>query len=449
MQIDHWMLFSTFAEQRHFEYPATGTYQGVVINANMAAHAPAGLAAFLLGKTAGMHYIIDPLTHAFQHDPEVICDSEGEPKSSIKGLAEHYGEPVSKFVGSHPVLPKHFRDETILRGFTDRCVEFQLSHLRNAMQRDDAAKYLDKNELNVPPYAVVAPYFFLTETTYEDWLPVCRDAAAYTSERVKQHKEGEGVKVFGAAVVSQGVLVDEAAQDAITNVLNKVDLDGHLLWIDNLDEQSASRGELAGLLRLGRQLRMAGHREVLNLHGGYFSTLAAGVLGRGALSGVTHAPEFGEFRPVVPVGGGIPIARYYLPGLHTRVRYRDALRVIRAKGGLEDSKTFHDEICACPKCKEVLAGSPANFTLFGESTVKSVRRRHGIVRIEFPTTEAKLRCLCHYLQCKRIEYGMAGSASREQLVGELDKGMQDFEDVTGLEGVAHLQRWKSVLTAPD
>jgi len=435
-------MFSTFAEQRHFEYPEKGTYQGVVINANMAAYAPAGLAAFLLEKTATATYIIDPLTHAFQHDPEAICNSEGEPKSSIKGLAEAYGEPISTLVGSRPLLPKHFEDRKVLGAFTERCVEFQLDHLRSFMKEADAAKYVD-DEIK-PPYAVVVPYFFLTETTYADWLPICIDAAKQTCANVG---DGGGPKVFTAVVVSQGILLDDSAQEAISDGFSSAALDGYLLWVDDLDEKSASKGELAGLLKLARRLRADGRREVINLHGGYFSILAAGVLGKSALSGVTHAPEFGEFRSVVPVGGGIPIARYYIPSLHTRVRYRDALRMFTAKDSLHSAASFHEGVCDCEKCKEVLANDAANFTLFGESTVKSVRRKHGIARIEFPTTEAKRRCLCHYLQKKRIEYQFAETASDKQLLSDLDSGIQAYQDVAGLEGVAHLQRWKDTLTA--
>lgn len=443
MLIDHWMMFSTFAEQRHFEYPEKGTYQGVVINANMAAYAPAGLAAFLLEKTATATYIIDPLTHAFQHDPEVICNSEGEPKSSIKSIAEAYGDPVVGLVGARPLLPKHFKGPKVLRAFTERCVEFQLDHLRSFMKDADAAKYVDDNEIK-PPYAVVAPYFFLTETTYADWLPICVDAARQTRAKVG---DGGGPKAFTAVVVSQGILLDDSAQEAISDRFSSAALDGYLLWVDDLDEKSASKAELAGLLKLARRLRADGKREVINLHGGYFSILAAGVLGKNALSGVTHAPEFGEFRSVVPVGGGIPIARYYIPSLHTRARYRDAFRMFRAKGSLESAASFHKDICDCEQCKEVLADDAANFTRFGESSVKSVRRKHGIVRIDFPTTETKRRCLCHYLQKKRFEYKFAATASDELLLKDLDNGIEAYQDVAGLEGVAHLQRWKDTLTA--
>ena len=84
--IDHWMMFGTFGQQRHFVYPSPETYRGVIINANMAAYAPAGLAAFLMEKTQGLRYIIDPLTHAFQHEPTAIQNDDGEVKTSFQKI---------------------------------------------------------------------------------------------------------------------------------------------------------------------------------------------------------------------------------------------------------------------------------------------------------------------------------------------------------------------------
>src|SRR5439155_1265305 len=156
-------------------------------------------------------------------------------------------------------------------------------------------------------------------------------------------------------------------------------------------------------------------REVINLHGGYFSVLAAGKLGNGAMSGVCHGPEFGESRAVVPVGGGIPIARYYLRHLHTRVRYRDALRYLRLKGWLIDAATFHVNVCDCEECVATLSGDPANFIKYGTGTAKEVRRGGGITRIEYPSGETKLRCLKHYLQKKKFEYQFADSASDHRI----------------------------------
>ncbi|MCI0630318.1 MAG: hypothetical protein L0Y44_06645 [Phycisphaerales bacterium] len=442
MKVEHWMLFGTFAEQRHFEYPEPGTYQGVIINANMAAHAPAGLAAFLLEKTAGMRYVVDPLTHAFQHDPEKICNEEGDPKPAIKSLAEFYGDPIAGHVGVRPILPKHFKDDARLKDFTEKCVAFQRDHLKSYMQGSEAAKYLDDDECS-PPYAVIAPYFYLTETSYDEWLPVVGRAAEFASDVV-----GDDSKVFSSVVVDQGILESAEARTTVANGFLKQPVDGFIVWADNLDEQAASSLELRGLLDLAKRLRDGGSREVINLHGGYFSILSAGTLGKGEyFTGVTHGPEFGEFRGVVPVGGGIPIARYYVPRMHARMRYRDAQRIFKALGYLKDAGTFHDEVCSCDECRSVIDGDIKNFTLFGDGTVKSVRRKHGIVRIEYPKGETKLRCLRHYLQRKRLEYEASVSVEPKKLLQELVAGAELYGDVAGLEAVSHLKVWHGILKA--
>jgi hypothetical protein len=182
------------------------------------------------------------------------------------------------------------------------------------------------------------------------------------------------------------------------------------------------------------------------LHGGYFSVLAAGVLGDSAMSGVAHGPEFGEHRSVIPVGGGIPIARYYVPQLHARMRYRDTLRLLRAKGWLRDAETFHGSVCDCNECRRTISGDIANFRAFGVGEVKPVRRGTGIARIEYPTEETKKRCLRHYLQRKAIEYQFAATANAEQIREDLREGVREFEEVAGLEQVAHLDVWNNVLS---
>lgn len=443
MSIDHWMMFSTFAEQNFFAYPSPDTYQGVIINANMAAYAPAGIAAFLLEKTAAKtRYVVDPLTHAFQHDPGLISNAEGEPKKSIKSLAEAYGDPIKEIVGKRPLLPKDLADDEVLKSLVGQCVSYQVDHLSSYIKKSDAAKYLDEDDISVTPYAVVAPYFYVTETTLDQWLPVNVRAAEHTVA------DAAAGKRFAAIVVSQGVAVDEGARKKLCDAFSEIALDGFFVWIDNLDEQNASGAELRGLKDLCKRLRSGGEREVINLHGGYFSILASGPLGDSSLSGVAHGPEFGEFRSVVPVGGGIPISRYYVPDLHARIRYRDALAMFRSKGWLDSAESFHANVCDCDECLTTLDGDPANFSRFGEGTVKSVKRRHGLVRIEFPTSEAKQRCLRHYLQRKKREFAAASKAPKQVLLDNLKAGEDKFRDVAGLDGVAHLQLWRKVL-APE
>ena len=445
MQIDHWMMFGTFAEQRHFIYPSKQTYQGTIINGNMVAHAPDGLAAFLLEKTANQRYIIDPLTHAFQHNPSYLRDEEGNPKSSIQALANIYGEPLQSAVGTRPVLPRDFKDDAILAEFVGKCLDFQNRKLASAMAQSSVMKYFLDFDAGSPaqsvgaPYALVAPYFYITETTIGEWLPICVRAARIARETYPD------AKIFASVVVSQGVVLDEAMRNEIANAFKDY-VSGYLLWVDDLDEQQTAEADLRGLLSLARALRDGGRYEVINLHGGYFSILAAGVLGGSAMSGVTHGPEFGEYRSAVPVGGGIPIAKYYMPQLHARVRYRDAVGLLNAKGWLADAATFHANVCDCDECLSTLAGNVDNFTLFGDGNVREVKRGSGLVRITYPTGATKQRCLRHYLQRKSREYRFAATASRELILNDLHNGYDAFEAVMGLEGVKHLRLWEKVLS---
>lgn len=441
MSVDHWMTFSTFAEQRYFVYPDTATYRGALINGNMAAHAPTGLAAFLLERTAGLEYVIDPLTHAFQHDPAHVQNEDGAPKASIGKLAESYGDLFARIVGRKPLLPNDLADEGQLKDFVERCLLFQKSQLAEAMAASPSMKYLEKSVDELRPAMLLAPYFYMSETTLDEWLPLGLKCIS-----LAQDMQGSG-PIMAAVVVSQGVVLDRSLRQKLIEALRASPAAGFFVWVDDLDEHAAGMAELAGLLELARGLRQGGAKQVVNLHGAYFSVLASGVLGGGAFSGVAHGPEFGESRSVVPVGGGIPIARFYLPGLHQRIKYRDALQYLTAKGWLASAGVFHEKVCGCPECRQALAGDAGGFVKFGIAEVKQVRRRWGMVNIDFPTPETKERCLRHYLQRKKLEYTFAGEAQRDVVLDDLRRGKVDFLEAVGLDGIAHLDRWSQVLGA--
>ncbi|MEM6560050.1 MAG: hypothetical protein AAF656_00485 [Planctomycetota bacterium] len=435
------MMFGTFAQKDFFEYPQVGTYAGVVINANMAAHAPAGLASFLLGRTKECSYILDPLTHAFQHDPSAVSGPGGETKKSIRTLADIYGPPADDCVGMRPLRPQDFDDQAEREGFVARCLHFQKTHLVNYMQEDGAAKYLEDDDIKEPAH-LVAPYFFMSETTCSKWLPVNEQLAARAVDQ-----EAGSASVVAAVVISKGLLQRDDLVEQVVAAVKRTGVSGVLIWVDSFDEVAATTSELRAFLGMCRSFRDAELSHVINLHGGYFSLLAGSTAGGNALTGVTHGPEFGEHRGVVPVGGGIPIARYYVPQLHSRIRYRDCLRMFQQKDWLASAKAFHENVCGCDVCKKVLNGDASNFTEFGASITKSVRRRNGLVRIDFPTKEAQQICLKHYLQRKHREFHAANEAGSEVLLRDLQKGIDQFEDVAGDDGVAHLRKWHDIFSA--
>ncbi len=432
MSVDHWMVFGTFAEQRFFVYPTVDTYTGVVINGNMVAYAPEGLAAFLLEKTKDIRYIIDPLTHAFQHDPSTIIDSEGNIKKSVKNLADEYGDLIKDKLGEDPLLPEDLNEGKTLKDFVQKCMDFQRDTLSKRMIESDANKYLEKSVNDLKPYALIAPYFFMTERTINAWLPKMIKSVKIAIELKKERE-----KIFSEIAIGKGVLVNDKIIQNIVDEFSGIELDGFIIWVDDLDEHQAGSTELKGLLKLARGLRKENTKEVINLHGSYFSIITAEKLN--SFSGVAHGPEFGEHRPILPVGGGVPLAKYYIPLLHNRVNYKKAVKYFKKKKWLEDTETFHLNVCNCRECKETLNGDISKFALFGKD-----KRSEKNPSKFYPIRETKEHCLRHYLQRKKTEFEFV-SSSDKMILDDLNKGVEEYKELIGLEGVDYLGEWKDLL----
>jgi hypothetical protein len=446
MQVDHWMTFGTFAEQRYFTYPEEHSYKGVIINANMLAHAPAGLAAFISGKTRpNFPFIIDPLTHAFQLDKSYISNKNGDDvKSSIKNLANEYGRFISNIVGKRAVIPDDFLDIKVLEEFVNNCINFQIEKLTNAIKDTEYYKYLEEfgEEVN-KPYALVAPYFYMEEITIDDWLPLLVNSVKIAVDRKNHNK----YKIFASIVINQGILLESDLIEKIIDTFHNIELDGFLVWIDELDETNTNRAVLKGFLKLCTGLRYNGNKEVINLHGGYFSLLASSSeFGQSAFSGVAHGPEFGEFRKIVPVGGGIPIAKFYIKQLHARVNYREALNYFNSLGWLDTAESYYSNVCDCKECREVIQDSPANFTIYGIAETKQVKRGRNLTSMEYAVKETKEHCLKHYLCRKQFEYENVSKMSKNELLEDLKNGEKDMSSIAP-EAVLHLKLWQNVLSS--
>ena len=441
MQVDHWMTFSTFAEQRFFIYPTPQTYKGVIINANMIAHAPDGMTAFLLEKTKTANFIINPLTHAFQHNIKyILSNKEGEIKSSIRKLAEEYGSPFIDIVGKRSINSNDFQNAKKRKEMTARCIEFQRNKLQSSNMTNDIDKYLTKTERILNPYVIIPPYFYLTELSYKDWVSIMKDCVSDVIN-IKRKEE----KLFVAIVISQGVLSNRSIINKIVSYFPNVN--GFLVWVDNFDEQAASMLQLKNFIYLCKKLKGSSNNEVINLHGGYFSILMAGKAGNNILSGVAHGPEFGEYRSVVPVGGGIPIAKYYIPKLYSRIKYRDAAYILDALNWLKNSDIFHQNVCSCPMCEEVINGNIDNFSKFGLTKTKEIKRKGKTGILEYPLKNTKEICLKHYLNVKKEEYNKVIDWTKKDLLSELENNQNLFKDVTGIEFVSYLEKWKKALNS--
>lgn len=428
------------------------TYDQLVFNATIVASMPAAIASFLTHRATRKPYFIDPQTHAFQHDVSHIetTSEQGGIKRSIRALLDSYGEPVEKQVGKRmaAILPRDFANRKVRVGFCERVLRFQAEAISAVIEKSDAAKYYrflaqrDKGGAGgFEPSLIVAPYFFMTGNTFDAWLQVNLKCFEDSLPHASQLGRPLGVQI----VVSRDVLTDgKLRARLLDDYTSGNEPAAFLIWVDAFAEQKASRSELEALIELMEGL---GQRApVVNLYGGFFSAALArsGVVKR--LRGVTHGLEYGEDRPVVPVGGGIPTAKFYLPNLHARLSFRDAIRAIRRLNGFASSKDFHEKICDCKECKVVIASNPEHdFAKYGLSRpVSFVRKGQAVVR-EFPTPETRQRSVRHYMWCKEREY--RGQFSVDSVVQGLRRTSDVLGRVLGLENTAHCDTWAQVLSS--
>ncbi len=445
----HVVRYGTAADQK-FLVEFLDTYDELVINANMVAHIRAALADFLSTKAKGKPFFIDPQTHAFQHDiSNLISTSQRESirknppiKRSIQRLLDAYGDPVSRVVASgRPLLPGDFRDKGETREFCRRVLEFQQTSFPSEVKESDASKYFEfrkkKQGIQAPtiePSLVVAPYFFISSATMDSWLTRNIECGAYCLEH--RNRLPVGIQI----VISQDILLNESRRGQLISEYKQLQPDVFLVWIDQFSEHEASEELLLAYVKLIRGLEST---PVVNVYGGFLSVALGrcGILSN--LGGVAHGLGYGEDRPVIPVGGGIPTAKYYSPVLHRRLAFRDALRAVRALGGMKTPQDFYKNVCDCAECREVIKRNPeTDFEEYGKSRPIYFTRMTTPIVMDYPLPQTRDRCLRHYMKCKHREY--TGTLSLESVLDDLKKG-KGLEKHIGLDSVSHCLTWDKVL----
>jgi hypothetical protein len=447
----HLVRYGTPADQKYLVNEFRDTYDQLIVNANILAHMPGAITTFISQHAKGKPFLIDPQTHAFQHDLSALEsqseDADGRLKRSIAKLLEAYGDPVkSRVLNQRSVLPSDFASQTVRAGFCERVLKFQFDSIQSEASESPTSKYfrfLERKGLRAAtaarPTAVVAPYFYLAATTYREWLKTNVDCARDAAKVAKRLGAPLGVQI----VLSKDVLVDDVVRAEVIEAYSQLSPGIFLLWVDDLVEQGATKSMLEKFIELVECL--GARAPVVNLYGGYFSIalLRSGRVPK--LAGVSHGLEYGESRAVTPVGGGIPVAKYYLPGLHDRLAFRDALRAVRQMGGLETVAKFHSLVCDCKQCVRVVRTDPEReFALYGKSRPLTFVRGHQVVRREFPLPETKENSVRHYLWCKRREF--TGEFTASKVAQDLRKTSQQLGRVLGLEAVAYCDIWAELVS---
>lgn len=447
----HYVRYGTSAEQRYMAGRFESTYDCIVVNANMVSHAPAALAAFIGQAVHNKPFFMDPQTHAFQHDITLLqrtesiseneeggADNSRKLRRSIQRLVDAYGDPIrSRISAGEVVLPDDFRDAAVVQAFAERVAQFQLNELRQKATEQGLVEYYEFAGVShaVRPVGIVAPYFFMDQTTVHDWIDI---NIAMINSVARSYGEAE---VLAQLVISKDLLYDEHAFQLVVDRYREVPAGKVLLWIDSFSEHEASAPLLKRYANLVRDIGQ--QREVAMLYGSYFSVALARFVPNSGLAGVCHGLEYGEDRAVIPAIGGLPVSKFYYPAIHKRVRFPDAFRMARPY--LNSAQDYLAHVCRCYTCQEVMTGQDPEraFGMYGKSHPVTFKRRSQVVTLQYPDTDTRDRCVRHYMWNKAREF--REETSLGEVIDHLQEAYEEHKRTLGLAEVGHCKTWAQVL----
>ncbi len=417
----HYLRFGKFSEkdilQKHKD-----CFEAIVFNANSIAYYGKSLSTFMFIKNCEKKFFIDPMTYAFQLPLTKISDSKGYIKSSIKKLIKHYGQPITSkiknsYQDSQPVTYDDFNNDEIIENFVENVLKFQENHL--FYSADDSIKpYLEefRDSISTKPVFLVAPYFYL-ESFNTKLLNLNKKFIRVS----KELRSSSNFPIAGELVMTKELLEEMAKNheimDKVLEVYSEADI--LLFWIDDFNEHTQSLNNLKNLKQLISSFKKKfNSKPVINLYGGYFSEL----LIKSGLYGVVHGPEYGESRSVSPVGGGIPISKFYFPMLKRRLASNEIIWLLNGLN-VNTARDFHKKVCQCKVCKKLIKGKSDIVDEFVKNyaSVHPVQsNRYGFQR-EYPDLESIKNSLAHYLEVKKAEF----KKIKESKIGSLLKELKE------------------------
>lgn len=410
-------------------------FDAVIFNATIVAYSGASVADLV-----SMHkrrYIIDPQTHIFQQEYSAVCteDKKSKIKSIKKSVAKYLSllpnELTSIFIDQQrPLVPAEVlpnADELVAANY-----RFQTEFINGFVEKKEYDKYLKFVNFKPEPKIIIAPYFMLKESysDYEinEWL----ELSSICLKKTIDYSIGKGNEYPVAAqlVLDKGILLIPGIMQKLERVLSISGYSYIFLWIDDFNAFSAPPNTNSAFFQLIKMLNICGKMPIM-AYGGYESIILCNVNSPARLFGVAQSVGYGEYRPITPVGGGLPTNKYYFLPLHKRIRYDEAAEILSRLGYFSRNESlsaidYYANICGCKMCHEVIENDINNFVAYNDSIPFTIATRSGNVSRNRPTSEASLAAAMHFLYCKIDEWKNVEEKAFSVLVQELREHYKEY-----------------------
>lgn len=398
------------------------SFDAVIFNATIVAYSGSSIADLV--SIHKRQYIIDPQTYIFQHSTNIIQNKE---KTGIKKSVQKYLDelPVRlcNILKANKILS--FDDvESILDDLVHAVYDFQKNYVKKFLCKKEYDKYLEFAEINFPsPKFVISPYFMLKKE-YND-----SEIHAWMELNKKSFVETKSVSVDDDVatqiVIDKELLLKNCFFDEIYNMFKDLSGTYTFLWIDDFDSFEVSPDYQDGYLKL---LKLFSELSVYPImaYGGYDSILLCNKDIKYGLYGVAQSVGYGEKRQITPVGGGLPVNKYYFLPLHRRLKFGDAAQILYKNGYFDPSVSnkqhaldYYKNICGCKQCRKVIANDIDNFDVYNESVPFSIKGKNGLVNRNRPTTYAGYISAIHFLHSKVNEWNAIQSVDKIELRNQI------------------------------
>ena len=464
----HILRYGTVAEKVHLE-KAISAYDYLSINGNTAAYVSGAIAQFIVEKFFSNNkkgFFIDPITYAFQNKIELLNSNstvtgKSSIKKSVQKLIEVYDYPIKNVEKGHPVVVDDFKDNNLNLEFCRRVLSFQYDLVYEHINSNDLEKYLEyvaadqiKNIPQLRPKFLIAPYFYIdiSDPMWKEWLKLNVNFVNLSTDLSK--KDYNEKSIFAQIVINKQTLLCDEAVDLIAESYCGLECFGYTIWIDDFAENEATAEELSACIKLLKKLNK---KPIFNMYGGYFSILLTNKDLR-LLSGVSHGLEYGESRKVYPVGGGVPVSKYYFLPLHQRLDFTKAFYLLEYENIIDtekpdwgDSGRYYEEICKCQQCRKVIKDKMINFVEFESREFYEIHKSNKVLRRKKASPDTKQNCLYHYLLCKKVEFTSVNKFNIDYLLEKLKESGERFSKCSSVSDkeFEYINRWIGVLSKKD